>query len=247
MAFQSGRNLGLTGSLMIVVLPVLSVLFVIAMLLLRFPAASFSSGIYILSYAMLGITSFIAYILVVVAMRRLSDYYNEPSIYKNTLYGFVFNIVGAAVGVVTYLVFIVSLIGRQPVGTTVNASWVYQFLFGVFGFFIIVFVFGVLSAFFYMRAFNALAEKSKVDNFKTAGLLILIGTVLTIVVIGGLVVWVAWILAALGFYSVKPQEPSPPPYSQAPSPAFAQRKICPYCGAENIVDATYCMRCGKQL
>jgi uncharacterized membrane protein len=67
-----------------------------------------------------------------------------------------------------------------------------------------------------MRAFNKLAEKSGDDNFKTAGLLYLLGTVLTIVLIGGLLIWIAWIFAAMGFNSLKPKEP-PAPTSAYPT------------------------------
>jgi uncharacterized membrane protein len=56
-----------------------------------------------------------------------------------------------------------------------------------------------------MRAFNKLGEKSEVDNFKTAGLLYLLGGALAIVGIGALLSWIAWIFAFMGFRSLKPK------------------------------------------
>jgi uncharacterized membrane protein len=79
----------------------------------------------------------------------------------------------------------------------------------------VAFIFAVVSGIFYMRAFNKLSEKSGVDNFKTAGLLYLIGAATAIIGIGALIQWIAWIFAAMGYSSLKPKEPltSPSTYS----------------------------------
>jgi len=62
--------------------------------------------------------------------------------------------------------------------------------------------------------------------FSTAGLLLLIGAVLTIIVIGVIVVWIAMILLAVAFFSIKPataqatQSTSPPPSIKSLSSLF---------------------------
>ena len=100
-----------------------------------------------------------------------------------------------------------------------------------------------------MRAFNKLGEKSGINNFKTAGLLYLIGMVLSIVGIGVLLLWIAWIFAALGFHSLKPSSTSTFVSSdlQTSLTGIAQKKFCPYCGTENTADSIYCVVCGKKL
>jgi uncharacterized membrane protein len=74
-------------------------------------------------------------------------------------------------------------------------------------------VFGIVNAVLYMRAFNKLAEKSGIDNFKTAGLLYSIGVLLTFVLIGWILVWRAWIFAATGFHKLKPSSVATPTVS----------------------------------
>lgn len=95
-----------------------------------------------------------------------------------------------------------------------------------------------------MRAFNKLKEKSGVDNFGTAGLLMLIGVFIPIIT------WIAWIFAAMGFNKLK-AAPTPSPYVpysvNPPLSTTTQIKRCPNCGAENLIDALYCSSCGKPL
>jgi uncharacterized membrane protein len=188
-------------------------------------------------------------------MRRLSKYYNEPSIFKNTLYGFIITFIGSAIAYTIELVFFQSVFASisQTSSTVATAtpisSAISTLLIAGIVVLAIVFVFAIISAIFYMLAFNKLAEKSGIGNFRTAGLLMLIGFVLVIVLVGALLVWIAWILVAMGFYSLKPKEnPNLPASSPSSTVAsVAQKKYCPYCGTENLTEAIYCKNCGKPL
>lgn len=68
-------------------------------------------------------------------------------------------------------------------------------------------VIAILNGFFFRRAFYALAEKSGEQNFKQAGLFMLIDgiDVLTVVFVGGLIFFVGLIFAVLGFFSMIPK------------------------------------------
>ena len=61
------------------------------------------SAFVIILFGVIGVIAFVGFILFVVAMHRLSQYYNEPSIFKNTLYGFIVNIVGAITALLFYI------------------------------------------------------------------------------------------------------------------------------------------------
>ena len=100
-----------------------------------------------------------------------------------------------------------------------------------------------------MRAFNTLGEKSGVESFKTAGLLTIIGYVLTIVGVGVILVWIAWIFAVAGFHSLKeaPQPSYPSNMASVPANAMSQTRYCPYCGAENALTSEFCTQCGRHL
>jgi hypothetical protein len=93
-----------------------------------------------------------------------------------------------------------------------------------------------------MRSFNKLKEKSGVDNFGTAGILYLVGSIVPIVA------WIAWIFAAMGFQKLKPAATAPNvSYSTQPQLNTMPMKRCPNCGTENTADALYCRTCGKPL
>jgi uncharacterized membrane protein len=210
-SFESGRKLGLTASLIEIIMPVIIVVLIVFFIWSAIGAvpAVPGSNVTIPSFSLIfigvlisvGILTFIGIMLFIVAMHRLSQYYNEPGIYKNALYGFILNIIGTIAAIAIEFILI---LGPILSGTTLT-----QLTLSSFAVLAIGFVFGIISAVLYMRAFNMLAEKSGQDNFKTAGLLYLLGMVLTIVLIGGLLSWIAWIFAALGFNSLRPKEPPP--------------------------------------
>lgn len=251
MTFESGRNFGLASSLMIVVIPAL----VIPTFLVMFFAGTFATvtiasiPLQIVLLFMLGALSLISYILFLLSMRRLAAYYHAPSIFNNALYAIILNVLGAVAGVVFSFIFFNLVIGRPQVGVQASALFIQQVVFAVFALVIVVFIFNVVGAIFYMRAFNNLAEKSGVGNFKDAGLLLLIGYVLTIILVGSLVVWIGWILVAAGFFSLKKTATSTHASLLSPPSAstVAQKKYCSYCGAENNYDAKFCVKCGKPL
>lgn len=108
--------------------------------------------------------------------------------------------------------------------------------------------------------------------FRASGYLILVSTVVAILLVftvvmlslaglmsanaifvlpsvSAVLAYVTWIVVAKAFYSIKAplrQEQLPVPAQSATS-AIRQVKYCPHCGAQNRVDASYCVRCGKTL
>ena len=274
MSLESGKKLGITASLIAVIMPVIGV---IAYVFLFFSSvlgsislgtnADIPSDFIIILFAVFGTIAFAGLILFVLAMHRLSQYYNEPSIYKNTFYGFIINIVGTITAILFYFALLASLPHstsslqgntQTTAATSLPTTPLVLYSLGlilslILALIAVAIVLGVVSAVFYMRAFNKLGEKSGVDNFKTAGLLYLLGVVLSIVGVGVLLMWIAWILALTGFNSLQPKIPvtSTLPYSTSTPPSttpdISQKRYCPYCGTENIPGSFYCRSCGKQL
>jgi uncharacterized membrane protein len=260
LSFESGRKLGLTASLIAVATPVITVILYVFLFLSFFgigtPTASggtyggslYPAGIFF-AFIAIGIIGFLGIILFLIAMHRLSKYYNEPSIFKNALYGFLVNIVGIAVLIGILLVLLFATIFSFAARSTVIFS-PFGFIFGFLGVFAAIFVVAIVSAVFYMRAFHKLGEKSGISNFNTAGTLYLVGTALTIVLVGGLVAWIAWIFALMGFNSLKPKTAEPPivsyPTTQPIQPIRqGEKKFCIHCAAEISIDSVYCPNCGK--
>lgn len=198
----------------------------------------------------LGIVGIILFIL---GIKGLAEFYKDNAIYQNALTGvmyYIIALVGVAVAVVGFS------IGFFTFGLGLAL--------GIAGL-IIAFVFYLLAAMHLRTTFKDLAAKSGEQSFNTAGTLLWWGAILTIIFVGLILIFVAWIFAAIGFFSMKIQQqpygsqpvsyPPPPATAGAPpasQPAAGQpptqaARFCPNCGAPVTPDATFCPNCGKQL
>jgi len=206
MTLESSKNLGGVGAILIVIgtLPFLG--------------------------AYTSIISLIGLILVLIALNGLANHYNERGIFNYALYGILTFIVG---GVVTVAVVFVALVdflsdiglslsnltdptalSRIDWPSIVTLDTVLPFLATLLLALVVLFVFLVVSAFLIRRSLNLTSAKTGVGLFGTAGLLILIGAFLTIVIIGFLLIWIAAILLIVAFFQIRTQPAavtSPPP------------------------------------
>lgn len=137
---------------------------------------------------------------------------------------------------------------------------------------VVVFAITVVSVVFIVRAFNRLADASGVRLFRTAGLLFLVGIALTgalgllavllvlagstaistflpLTVVSNLVSLAAWTLTTVAFFRIRALTSQMPPMQPTPqtSPVTGQVKYCPHCGAQNSLEAVFCVRCGEKL
>lgn len=252
MSFESGRKLGLSASLIYVILPVVAVAGAAAFIIsIIFSAAtgiargtvapSFVNvlGGFIMFIVAVAVTATVGFILFMVSMYRLSNYYSEPAIFKNVLYAFILSIISFMIIFSLEFAYIITSILEisQAVTPTAPVSYPLFVLIAVYG---ASLVFGIINGWLYMRAFNKLKEKSGMGDFGTAGILYLVGVIVP------LVAWIAWIFAALGFNKLK-LPVTPASYFTQPTSRSMQTKRCPNCGTENPVDALYCTFCGKPL
>jgi uncharacterized membrane protein len=260
MSFDSGKKLGLIGSSIFVILPIIAVALVAGYFISIFSAiGDLSAGVpssslvgasagFSLSMIGIGIGAIIGIILLVVAMYYLSHYYNERGIFTNIIYAVILIVVAVIALSVLELALILPVV--QSISPTNPDPTVFMsgLLGGIIAIAIVSIVITIISALLIMRAFNKLGEKSEVSSFKTVGLLVLIGTLLSVVFIGVFILWIAAIFAAWGFYRLNPlPPPTPPPvYSTAPVPSIVQT-VCPHCGAMNNPEAVYCKNCGAHL
>jgi uncharacterized membrane protein len=182
-----------------------------------------------------GVIELIGLILVMVALYSLSSHYREGGIFNNALYGLIIGIVGGVVSVAALIIAVLTsltdflyavfpdwngdwtaLSGLTPNPSNLSLENIVPFLTGIITVLVILWVATIISAFFIRRSLGALSAKSGVGLFSIAGLLILIGALLTIVVIGLLLIWIAFILLAIAFFSIKPTTAQPT--ASAPPP-----------------------------
>jgi uncharacterized membrane protein len=156
-------------------------------------------------------------ILVLVGLKDLSEAFNDSSIFQNALYALVFGIIGiaAAAFIVMSLIFGVALFGAAigPSGSLTGG--ILGAIAGIFVALAVAFVFLILEAIYFRKAFDTLASKTHISTFSTAGTLLFIGAILTIILVGLLLILVAWILATVAFFSI--QMPAQSQVSQQPS------------------------------
>ena len=242
MTFESSRSKGRIGTLLIFLLPIIISTVYIPIYFFRLS----TNNIIYLSI-ILSALSYVGYVLFLVAMHGFSKVYIETRIFKNSLYGFAASIIGAIAISIAVFAFLTPILDQltsyaASPGTVPSLSIVTSFLQVMLVVWLVGSALAVTYGFFYRRAFYALAEKSGESHFHTAGLLMLLGGALTIVFVGGLITFIGWIIAAIGFFSMKPK-----PTQTAPAQALTQQKRCPNCGTENSSDATYCSHCGNKL
>jgi len=249
MSFELNRSMGRAAAMLIIVGPIVGSIVSVAAVFFQLLSNSLYFSI------IFSILSFAAYILFLAAMNGLAKYYKDPVIFRNSFYGVITAVVGAIVFIfVMFAIFIPTFnqliaISITP-GTLTPLPSVFLSFLGVLAFvWLGTFVIALVQGIFYKRAFYALAQKSGESKFRQAGFWMLIGGALTIIFVGALIFYVGWIFAVMGFFSMKAKAPQtyPPPPQQPPTQAITQKKYCPYCGAENNIDAVFCSYCGNKL
>jgi uncharacterized membrane protein len=182
--------------------------------------------------------SIVGYILTLIAVKYISDDLQDKSIFNNMLYAVITGIVGVAVG------FFILLGGMASSAFTGGMSA----LAGMFGFLAVVWIVLIISAIFIRRAFGTMATKLDVGTFRTTGTLYLIGAALTIILVGFIILFVAYIFQIVSFFAIKDTASSMqfPTGTIPPTQAQGPMKYCPSCGAQMPVANTFCLSCGAK-
>jgi uncharacterized membrane protein len=187
--------------------------------------------------------SIIGYIFVIVAVKQISDDLQDKAIFRNIVIAAVTGIVGALAGA---FVVLGSLLAFGRSGSGIG---------GLFTGLFIVWVFLVVSAIFLRRTYATMGRRLGVGSFKTAATVYLVGAILTIVVIGFLVLFIAEIVQAVAYFSIPDQPPTQgtsasagfpaaPPASMPPQGGAT--KFCTNCGTKISPSATFCYSCGAK-
>jgi len=213
MNLETSKNLGGIGALLIVI-----------------------GSIGTFAYGLVGAVGFIGLIFVLIALKGLADYYKEAGIFNNALYGFIASIIG---GVAAFAVLIVSLINalvqlditdwtqwaiqvqNDAAAGDFSALWnlIWPIVIGGIIALVVLFVFAIVSAIFYRKSLSLAGSKTGVGIFGTAGMLLLIGAILTIILIGFLIIWIGAILLIVAFFSIKTGQTQTPQTPPAPPPS----------------------------
>jgi uncharacterized membrane protein/ribosomal protein L40E len=197
--------------------------------------------------------SIVGYILVLVGVKYIADELQDKSVFDNMLYAVIAGVVGVVVG--ASLIFTQVMSGAFLAG----GAFVPAALAGLFGSLAIVWIALIISAYFIRKAYDTMATKLGVNHFRTAGTLYLVGAALTIILVGFIILLIAYIFQIIAFFSINemaqtmgqpgmgaPVAPSgQAPMAGAPAPPTG-KKFCPNCGASLDAAATFCPKCGTK-
>lgn len=191
----------------------------------------------------------VGYILTLIGVKYIADEVNDQTIFTDMIYAVITGIIGVAVGAFALFFGALSSVLTRGAGA---------FLGGI-SFLVIIWLAFIVSSIFVRRAFDKMATRLNVGTFRTAGTLYFVGALLTIILVGFLLLFVAFILQIIAFFSIheaQPRAPGPPtpaPMSTAltaaaaPTPlARSSSKYCANCGIQMASFAMYCPKCGAR-
>jgi len=198
-------------------------------------------------------------ILFLKGVKELANYYQDNEIYQDSLTGVKFYIIALIAAAVAIAAVVIGIGTATGYKFTSGFTPTVGFGLGIAAFFvalIVAFIFYILAASHLRRTFNTLAQKSGEQSFATAASLLWWGSILTIMVVGLLLIFIAWIFAVISFFSMKSQQQKQyasqpagytPPSSQPATQSQQAARYCSNCGVPVASDATYCAHCGKRL
>lgn len=168
----------------------------------------------------------IGFILMLVAIRDISEIVADKSIFSNMLVAVGLAIVAIVVGALVIVGSVLRFVGLKALtlgpnfnpSTVPTGDWV-----GLVGSILIglavVWVIMLVSAVYVRRTYRSMASKLGVGTFETAGLLYLIGAATTIVLVGFLLLLVAQVMVIVAFFSIEERPPTLAAQPTQPAPA----------------------------
>jgi uncharacterized membrane protein len=170
----------------------------------------------------------IGVVLLLRGMKELSSYYQDETLYQDSLTGVKYYIVAIVAVAVAISAFVIGLWSATGfIFTTGSFVFTVAFAVGLVAFLaglVTAFVFYVLAATKLRKTFDSLAQKSGDASFTTAGSLLWWGSVFTIIGVGLILILISWIFATIGFFAMKSrqyQQYSAQPYGTTPPPPYA--------------------------
>lgn len=177
----------------------------------------------------------VGWVLIIVAVYQISRIASAPQMFTNVVVAAVLAVAGLAVAAVVLVGAVLRFVTLNGLGSLsrLNATsfsgggsphpvGIVGLVFALIGGLALLWVFFIASAFFLRRGYEEMAKRFNVRMFGTAALVYLIGAVLTIVVVGLVLIFVAEILQVVAFYSLPDQVPGqeerPTPMTVPPPP-----------------------------
>jgi uncharacterized membrane protein len=163
-----------------------------------------------------GLATLAGYIVELIAIKRLSEAFNNPAIWRNALNAVITAIVGTVVLIASIFAFLFGLplllIPKNPYlysSLYIGNPYLYPLLYIgiVAAIFVVAYVFILLSGRYYRNLYNELANSSGISEFRDAAKWTWLGALLFIVIVGAILALVGRIFALLGYNRLKEWKP----------------------------------------
>ncbi len=151
-------------------------------------------------------------VLLLKATKELSYYYQDESIYRNSLTGLKYYVVALIAAAVAIGIGVVSFAttGLFAGAPFAFATGIVTGIIAIIAGIVIAFVFYVLAASHLRKAYETLAQKTGESSFSTAGTFLWAGAFLTLLFgLGLFLILISWIFVIIGFSSMKPKDYQP--------------------------------------
>jgi uncharacterized membrane protein len=171
------------------------------------------------------VLSLIGAVMVLFAIRYISEALQDQSIFTNMVIAIVLEVVGLVVGVAVLVETVLSTMGLSLVTNyysggipkvSLPSGLLSGNLTGLIVGVLIIWAMILVSAIFVRRCYDSVSKRLGVGMFGTVGLLYLIGAAFTIIVVGFVLLLLALILNMIAFFSMTDQ-PIPQPVPSEPS------------------------------
>ena len=194
------------------------------------------------------IVSIVGLVLIFIAVKYISQITKDEDIFKNYLMNFILSVISIVA------IFVIMLIAFGAAG---GFSWITEiqtanitdfntfldYFGGLIGACVLALIVGwilsILAAMYLRRSYNAIAEHTKVDLFKTTGTLYFFGAITTIILIGFLILFIARIVEIIAYFKLPDELPT--------GDNKDSERRCPNCGRIIPEDAVSCPYCSKKL
>jgi uncharacterized membrane protein len=153
----------------------------------------------------------VGWILTIWAVKDISDSVNDRSIFNNAIISVVLTIIGAIVFAVVVAATLLAFVGLGNLSSmtppTVSSSNIVGLITGIIAGLAVLWIMASVGSYFLWKSYRTISAKLPVGLFGTGALLYFIGSILTIILVGFILIFIAQILFIVAFFSLPDNPP----------------------------------------
>jgi uncharacterized membrane protein len=150
----------------------------------------------------------IGFVLILVAAKRISDAVNDKKIFNNVLKAVIIQIVGVVIVTIAAVIagLLTILVSPNITSNIINFAVLRVLVVTVIGIWIVL----IVSVRFLRKGYERIAAKTGTETFRSVGRWYFYGALLAIILVGFVLILIAWILQIVAFFSLPESPPSQP-------------------------------------